>query len=406
MVRRHAAQRLLLVVITLCAAHAAHAGLQEGLDALRRGDYPAAVAELRPLADKGDPEAQYRVALMYEYGKGYREDKTQAFTWLRKAAAQGHPGAETELAILLVMGEGVAQDDLQAFAWFRKGAEHGNVTAQYNLGLLYAKGQGTPRDLAQAIAWFGKAADQGMPLARFKLGVAYENGEGVAKDPVRAYANYAVAAARDPNPDYAAHRDDVARSLTPAQRKAGDALVAQMQGPAPAASAAAAAKAAPAPDRCKGTGRMEGQAFAATHCVAAVYPDQHSVAILFSETPVAAADADQFRLSSYLDAGSGAKARTQLTIMLCPGGGGASAAAAAVRSIDLNTNHAQSAMAGVQWVVEAPKDFRVERISGDVVPGGRIAGHIVGARGKTTFDLDFDLALPAKEAAAGLACRK
>ena len=51
------------------------AGLQEGLDALRKGDYATAAKQLRPLADRGDAEAQYRVGLMYEFGKASRKTK-------------------------------------------------------------------------------------------------------------------------------------------------------------------------------------------------------------------------------------------------------------------------------------------------------------------------------------------
>jgi len=41
------------------------AGMDEGIAALRRGDYATAAKELRPLAEGGNAEAQYRVGLMY-----------------------------------------------------------------------------------------------------------------------------------------------------------------------------------------------------------------------------------------------------------------------------------------------------------------------------------------------------
>ena len=94
------------------------------------------------------------------------------------------------------------------------------------------------------------------------------------------------------------------------------------------------------------------------------------------------------------------------TIMFCPGGGQATASAAAVKSIDLNTNHAKSPLAGIQRVVETPKDFKVEKMTGEVKPGGTLSGKIVGSLGTTAFTFDFDVNLPAKEAAAGLSCGK
>jgi hypothetical protein len=90
--------------------------------------------------------------------------------------------------------------------------------------------------------------------------------------------------------------------------------------------------------------------------------------------------------------------------MFCPGGGAETASAQAVHSIDLNTNHARSPMAGIQRVVQAPKDFKVEKMTGEVKPDGPLSGKITGSIDKTTFAFDFELNLPSKEAAAGMSC--
>jgi TPR repeat protein len=389
------------------------AGLQEGLDALRKGDYAAAAKELRPLADHGDPEAQYRLGLMYEFGKGFAQDKAQAMAWLGKSAAHGSASAQTELGVIYATGDGVPQDNVKSVEWFRKAATQGNPTARYNLGLMYAKGDGVRNDDAQAIAWFRKAAEQGELNAQFKLGVAYENGEGVPKDDVLAYANYTIAA-RSGNKEYAQYRDDVAAKLDPSQVREGKALAAAwdvgkpmpVRTAASGSSVAVAAAAAQAPDKCSATGSMEGEKFAATHCAVALYGDQHSVAIWFNEDPISPAESETFQLSSYVDGAKGGKQRTLVQVMFCPGGGSATASAAAVKSIDLNTNHAKSPLAGIQWVVESPKDFKVEKLSGEVKPGGRLTGKIVGNRSKTAWNLDFDVTLPAKDAAAGMSCGK
>ena len=100
------------------------------------------------------------------------------------------------------------------------------------------------------------------------------------------------------------------------------------------------------------------------------------------------------------------KPRTLLQILFCPGGGKPTASAAAVKSIDLNTNHAKAPLAGVQTVVEAPKDFKVEKMTGDIRPGAPLSGRIVGKHGKSAWTLDFDVTLPAKDAAAGMSCGK
>lgn len=391
-----------IAAVALLLASPATAGLKEGLDALRRGDYEAAARELKPLAERGDPEAQYRVGLMYEYGKGFPGDKAEAARWIRKAADQNHASAQTELGILYTMGEGVAKDDAQAVAWFRKAAVQGNATAQYNLGLLIAKGTGAKFDLPQAIGWFQKAASQGMAPAQTKIGVAYEFGEGVAKDDVLAYASYAIAAGNGDR-QAAEKKDAIAAKLSSAQRAEGDALAAQWSPGKPMPTRVAAAGPAK-PDTCSATGSLEGEKFTATRCATAFFADKRSVAIWFNEDAIGPDDAAAFQLSSYADGSKGGKPRTMVVVMFCPGGGGETVSASAVRMIDFNSNHAKSPTAGLQRVLKAPADLKVERMSGDLRPGGRIAGRMSGKVASTTVTLEFDLALPAKEAAAGLAC--
>jgi len=405
--------RWAFVAAMLCSG-ATFAGLNEGLAALAKRDYALAAKELRPLAERGDAEAQYRVGLMYEFGKGYPQDKAQGVAWFRKSAAQGHTAAQQELGVIYATGDGVAKDDVQAVAWFQKAATLGNPTAQYNLGLMIAKGAGVRRDDTQAIAWFRKSAAQGLAAAQFKLGVAYENGEGVDKDPLLAYVSYAIAA-RDGNQEYVAHRDDMAAQLSRAKVQQGLAFanawtVGQPMptsvADAGAASVTASANTAPAKDKCSATGQMGGERFTATHCAVSLYGDQHSVAIWFNEDAITAQEAESFQTSSYADGAKGGKQRTMLIVMFCPGGGRATASAAAVKAIDLNTNHAKAPLEGVQWVVEAPKDFKVEKMAGEIKPGALLSGKIVGNRGKTSWNLDFDVTLPAKDAAAGMACGK
>jgi len=405
-----------IVVLALLQAAPLLAGVPEGLDALKRGDYGVAVRELRGPADAGDAEAQYRIGLMYEYGKGYPRDVQQALRWLIRAGTQGHTGAAVELGVLYTGGQGVPSNARESVDWFRKAALQGNAVAQYNLGAMIAKGEGAKLDNAEAMAWFRKSADQGFALAQFTLGIGQENGEGVPRDPVLAYASFAIAA-RNGNTDAAAHRDDLLATFTPAQRREAEAMVSAWQPGKPmpervaaaSAGAAAGARAAPAlrgPDRCSATGSMEGEAFTATHCAMAVLPDQHSVAIWFNADDIAADEREAFALSAHASETRAGKPRTMITVMFCPGGGAAQASAGAVRAVDVSTSHARSPLAGIQWVLEAPRELKVERMSGTIEPGGTVAGRMVGSRSKTSFTLDFDVALPAKEAAAGMTCGK
>ena len=82
--------------------------------------------------------------------------------WYRKAAEQGVAEAQYNLGVMYDNGRGVRQDDAQAVHWYRKAAEQGNVEAQHNLGAMYANGQGVRQDHKIAKEWLGKACDNGL----------------------------------------------------------------------------------------------------------------------------------------------------------------------------------------------------------------------------------------------------
>ena len=111
--------RLWVFAIAMVFSSPGEAGLDEGLEALKKGDYATAAKELRPVAERGDAEAQYRLGLMYEFGKGFAADKARSMAWLGKAATQGHASAEVELGVIYATGDGVPQDGVKAVEWFR-----------------------------------------------------------------------------------------------------------------------------------------------------------------------------------------------------------------------------------------------------------------------------------------------
>ncbi len=104
-------------------AHPAGAGYREGLEAYSRLDYDQALAEWLPLAEQGDPQSQYQIAVLY------------------------------------LRGDGVPQSFAEAVKWFRKAADRGDGDAQFNLGHMYAQGSGVKKDFIEAYKWFYVAAD-------------------------------------------------------------------------------------------------------------------------------------------------------------------------------------------------------------------------------------------------------
>lgn len=79
-------------------------------------------------------------------------------------AQRGNEDAQLRLAYMYKKGQGTAQDYTKAFEWYSKAAESDIYTAQYNLGLIYEKGLGVNQDMAKAKEWQDKAAANDIPF--------------------------------------------------------------------------------------------------------------------------------------------------------------------------------------------------------------------------------------------------
>ena len=107
------------------------------------------------------------------------EDKAQpapgSFESVKQLAEKGNAEAQLKLAQMYQEGKGVAQNLQEAFNWSRKAAEQGLAQAQFFLGQMYATGKGVAKDIKEATKWLQKAADQGLQAAKDeikKLGAA------------------------------------------------------------------------------------------------------------------------------------------------------------------------------------------------------------------------------------------
>lgn len=173
-------KKFALVCLFVTAALAADFNI--GLDAYNRGDFAAALREWQPIAEKGDPHAQYNLGLLYARGQGVPQDYAQAASWYQKAAEQGVPAAQYNLGVMYANGQGVKADPQEASKWFLKAAEQGVTYAANGLGRIYYEGEGAFKNYAEAEKWYRKAADEGIASAAFNLGVMYDLGQGVPKD--------------------------------------------------------------------------------------------------------------------------------------------------------------------------------------------------------------------------------
>ncbi|MBW2737831.1 MAG: sel1 repeat family protein [Deltaproteobacteria bacterium] len=129
-----------------------------------------------------DAEAQFKLGLKYERGKGVPKNPKKAVEFYRKAAEQGHADAQAMLGSMYDSGSGVPQDISEAARWYRLSAENGSRGGQFMYGTLLGSGRGVPKDQKQAVVWYRKSAEQGLAGAQYNLAICYAQGRGVQKD--------------------------------------------------------------------------------------------------------------------------------------------------------------------------------------------------------------------------------
>lgn len=142
------------------------ADFEEGLTAAQVGDFATALQEWLPIAEQGNPAAQFNLALMYRNGDGVQKDNARAVHWYRLAAMQGNAGAQSGLGFMYHDGEGVLKDEAEAVRWYRLAAEQGDASAQYSLGVMYTNGEGVLKETALAHMWFNISSANGNANAR------------------------------------------------------------------------------------------------------------------------------------------------------------------------------------------------------------------------------------------------
>jgi TonB family protein len=118
--RPHLCRRFTLAaVLTFSFGESAIAGpLEDGQAAYDRKEYTTALRLWRPLAEQGLARAQNNLGVMYENGRGVRQDIIEALKWYRLAAEQGYAGAQNNLALIYAIGRVVRRDPVRAYMWF------------------------------------------------------------------------------------------------------------------------------------------------------------------------------------------------------------------------------------------------------------------------------------------------
>ena len=192
----------------------------EGSEAYTASRYAKAFALWRPLADAGDANAQYGLAVLDAKVPEQQLSRDESRRWLRAAADQGHRDAQYLLGLLYQKGaEGVPRNRAEGRKWLDRAAaqghreaektlddpweqlleaaEQGDAASQYKLARWHNRGYyHDSRDMKAAVKWYRAAADQGHVEAQFHLGYLLHRGERgwLEADPAEAMVWYESAA--------------------------------------------------------------------------------------------------------------------------------------------------------------------------------------------------------------------
>jgi TPR repeat protein len=131
--------------------------LASGIAAFESREFGRAAGLLGPLADAGEPEARYRLAIMAQNGLGMVQNRPLAFEYMRSAAEAGMGLAQHGLGFMYLEGECVDKDPAKAVEWFERAAAQGLQGSMTTLGMMYREGNGVARDEAKARAWLERA---------------------------------------------------------------------------------------------------------------------------------------------------------------------------------------------------------------------------------------------------------
>ena len=139
---------LLLANVSVCSAQ----DMQKGLAAAIKGDYPAALREFRPLAEKGNAHAQVQLGEFYQLGYVVARDYKEAVRLYGLAAAQGFADGQHNLGSMYFNGNGVIQDNVYAHMWWNIAASSGIASAVKNRDIVAEKMTAADISKAQELA--------------------------------------------------------------------------------------------------------------------------------------------------------------------------------------------------------------------------------------------------------------
>ena len=145
--------------------------VQAGIAAWQRADYESAAKIWRPLAEKGNADAQFNLAQAYRLGRGVPINLAAAESWLKRAAYQGHVDAETTLGLLMFQ----SGNRVLGIYWLKAAAAKNDPRAMLVYGTALFNGDGVKPNAALGYTYVSRAAALGLAPAKDTLAQMEKN---------------------------------------------------------------------------------------------------------------------------------------------------------------------------------------------------------------------------------------
>lgn len=130
---------VIVIVLSGCAGMNPNPGERTADTNRERGNYSKALEVTKPAAERGEPWAQLRMGMYYNWGIGVEVDIHKAVEWYKKAARQLEEGKWAEGYIAGATGP---------LGYF--GQKSDALIAQFRLADIYFSGDGVEKDLILA----------------------------------------------------------------------------------------------------------------------------------------------------------------------------------------------------------------------------------------------------------------
>jgi TPR repeat protein len=175
MLRAKTVMAAVVATFALSSSNASAGDMAQGRIALESGQYAQSRLFYKAASERGDMDAMFHLARMYELGLGGPKDFDGALALYRQAAGKGNAASSNRLGLYYFRGEdGKTPDYKKARELFESASNSGDANGSFNLGQIYRNGNGVASDEAKAIDLFESAAAKDHILALNTLGSFYK----------------------------------------------------------------------------------------------------------------------------------------------------------------------------------------------------------------------------------------